>query len=208
MSRKSKSVKTTNQLDLSLVNFANQVEREFQHYGSLISLEPEFVYKGEILKGTEKRDPKKEMETEKLSRFELFELNAKLGSTEKGLYLLASMVTDWDIQTIEFKKLIQLVKEGIPKSVAGKPGKSRGMFDSIHAWITRNMRAKTWLLVQQAAWEAMQEFPSLEIAARQLIKKIQQLLKKKTKKQAFKHGLDWKYNLCSKPTKWDEKDHY
>ena len=131
------------QLDIEDTSFADRIEAEFNYYNNLIRLEPEFNPKKPILRGKEQRDKKKELKIQLLPQLVLFELEEKLGSTEKGLHLLAAMTTDWDIQAIEFKKLIQLVKEGLPKSVAQKQGQSRSMFDSIHAWITRNSRAKT-----------------------------------------------------------------
>ena len=189
----------------SLESFFEKIDKAFEKRNRLVELP---IKTKPVLTGKEKPNGNKIIQTKHLS-FEIqVELESKLGSAQKGMLLLASMTTDWDVQTLELKKLIQLVKEGIPKSIGIKRSQGRAKFDSAHAWVTRNSRAKTWLAIQNATWETCQEFPETSNAARTLIKRIKQLLEPRDKQDSQKNGLSWVSCLIEKPPKWGEFDCY
>ena len=186
--------------------FMQKIDKEFNKNNQMVTL-PE-LRKYPLLTGNEKLSNDPRVKINHLSFTHQVELESKLGSAAKGLLLLSTMTTDWDIQEIEFKKLIQLVKENIPKSIGIRVIQGRTLFDTIHAWISRNSRAKSWRLIQAATWETIKDFKELEGPGRKLIRKIKQLLKPRRKENTIKNGLDWEKCLCEKPPKWDKSDMY
>lgn len=189
-----------------LTYFMQQIDEEFTRNNQLVKIKEEQKYN--ILSGKERSNPNKRIKTNKLQFKHQVEIEEKLGSASKGMLLLSTITTDWDVQEVELKKLLQLVKENIPKSIGIKSSKGRALFDTAHAWVGRNSRAKTWRLIQNAAWETSQEFKETEECGRKLIMKIKQLLKPKKKEEANVNGMSWEACLSEKPPKWDKNDNY
>ena len=102
---------------------------------------------------------------------------------------------------MEWKKVIQILKESLPRSVGVNECKSRSMFENINQFLTIRPRAKTWLKIKIAANCLEQEFLSLKINAKKLGRKIEKLLKPKSYQEGVRHGLNWELQMRRKPNK-------
>ena len=128
-------------------------------------------------------------------------LKDQLASTDRGILLLSSMVTDWDISALEWKKVLQIIKDSLPKAVKKAQCHSKLQFENISQNVSIRPRAKTWHKIRLALTCMMQEFFTLEPNSRKLVKKIDKLLKPKTYTEGVKHGLNWELQMRRKPNR-------
>ena len=123
----------------------------------------------------------------------------RLDIIEKGLLLLTKLTTDWEIQAIEWKKILEIIIYGIPDKVKGIKIKSKETLVKIKNYITVRPRGRTWSLIQIGVHELSNELPVCRKIGCDLIKAIFKTLKSKPLDNVVKNGINWQVAMNEKP---------
>ena len=164
----------------------------------------EFKTKQQLLTGRAKLDPKLKIGLRKLDVNDRVDMENRLASVERGILILTKLTSDWDFNLIELKKIIQIVKESLPRGIGRKTVQSKIHFESIHRRMSVRNRASNWVEIQHATWRLMNEFPALETTGRNLMQSIVKNLKIRSRQDNSLNGLNWKSQMSRRLGKWDE----
>ena len=118
--------------------------------------------------------------------------------------MLTKLTSDWDFNLLEFKKLVQIVKEALPRSINNKTVESKTLLEGIHRRLSQRTRVANWIEIQHATWCIMNEFPDLENSGRDLMRAIVNNVKNRSDKEGRKNGLKWKDQMGKRLRKWDD----
>lgn len=167
--------------------------------------DPDFKIQKQLLTGNARLDKNLKLNKNALKIVDLSEIDNRLASIDRSLLLLTKLTSDWDFNLLELKKLIQIIKEALPRSLNKKQVNSKPAFENVHRRMSQRTRAANWIEIQHACWLMMNEFPDLETSGRALMKEIVKNVKIRAKKDRKRNGLDWKIQMGARLTKWDEK---
>ena len=122
---------------------------------------------------------------------------------EKGLLLLTKFTTDWEIQAVEWKKVLELILYGIPDGINNHHRlRSKIQLKKAKQYMTQRPRGKTWSIIQLSIKDLMEEVPICRKIGRDLIKQIYTLLKPKTLAKAIQNGIVWQDAMIERPSNY------
>ena len=150
------------------------------------------LFDGELLTGSEAL-PK--------PRFvKLNDQDERVETIEKGLLILTKLTTDWEIQAIEWRKVLEIIISGIPDGINKcHQIESKVLLRKAKQYMAQRPRGRTWHEIQLGIRQLLIEIPVCRKIGNGLIKAIFNLLKQKTLRQVIQNGVNWHQSMWEKP---------
>ena len=205
ISRKQKRSKTTLQNEFAPEKMAKlSTWEQLKLLREQVFTSPEFKLTKQLLSGKAALDPSQKISLTSLGINDFVDVENRLSSVDRGLLMISKLASDWDFNLLELKKLIQIVKEALPRGIGKKEVKSKQLFESIHRRLSQRSRAANWIEIHHASWTIINEFPELENSGRSVMNTIVDNLKNRPDKEGTKNGFNWKNQMKNRLKKWDE----
>ena len=133
-------------------------------------------------------------------RVRLIDQEERFETIEKGLLLLTKCTTDWEIQVIEWKNILEIILAGIPDKIDNNITiRSKKLLLEAKKYLSIRARATSWGLIQKGVLTLMEELNISRRIGRTLIQCIYKLLKPKPLNKIVQNGINWNEAMKTKP---------